>query len=226
MLLRWPQTSPHAGNRFAPGSVLVRFIDHAGFPIEGRASKVISDALRWEARRGRAVVDDQKSMPFAVRNPGEAFRILTTLAEADVNLLAFNIVPLGPESTQLVIFRMLGEMPGLTDNNREKAALVLEGQENLIRLIKKYDITTGFGTDLINSAYKRLPREFTERAQYWTPAEVLRRENGVIVIQGMELGRAFSIVVSENLGSMSASIAAEDLTVSVFGACTPLQTGR
>jgi hypothetical protein len=59
-----------------------------------------------------------------------------------------------------------------------------------------------------------------------TPAEVLRREDGVIVIQGMELGRAFSIVVSENLGSMSASIAAEDLTVSVFGACTPLQTGR
>jgi hypothetical protein len=59
-----------------------------------------------------------------------------------------------------------------------------------------------------------------------TPAEVLRRENGVIVIQGMELGRAFSIVVSEDLGSMSASIAAEDLTVSVFGACTPLQTRR
>jgi hypothetical protein len=59
-----------------------------------------------------------------------------------------------------------------------------------------------------------------------TPAEFLRREDGVIVIQGMELGRAFSIVVSEDLGSMSASIAAEDLTVSVFGACTPLQTGR
>jgi len=59
-----------------------------------------------------------------------------------------------------------------------------------------------------------------------TPAEVLRREDGMIVIQGMELGRAFSIVVSEDLGSMSASIAAEHLTVSVFGACTPLQTRR
>ena len=62
---------------------------------------------------------------------------------------------------QSKIFRTLGEMPGLSDNNREKAALVLEGQENLIRLIKKYDITTGFGTDLINSAYKKLPEEFT-----------------------------------------------------------------
>ncbi len=78
-------------------------------------------------------------------------------------------------STQLVIFRTLGEMPGLSDNNREKAALVLEGQENLIRLIKKYDITTGFGTDLINSAYKKLPEEFTQRANYWSPAEVLHQ---------------------------------------------------
>ncbi len=78
-------------------------------------------------------------------------------------------------STQLVIFRSLAEMPGLTVNNRQKAALVLEGQENLIRLIKKYDITTGFGTDLINSAYKKLAREFIERAQYWTPAEVLQQ---------------------------------------------------
>ncbi|MEO1247776.1 MAG: amidohydrolase family protein [Pseudomonadota bacterium] len=78
-------------------------------------------------------------------------------------------------STQLVIFQSLGEMPGLTDNNREKAALVLEGQENLIRLIKKYGITTGFGTDLIQSAYTRLPQEFTARAEYWTAAEVLRQ---------------------------------------------------
>jgi len=95
-------------------------------------------------------------------------------------------------STQLVIFRMLGEMPGLTDNNREKAALVLEGQENLIRLIKKYDITTGFGTDLINSAYKRLPREFTERAQYWTPAEVLRQatsESAAVIRMSGKLNR-------------------------------------
>ena len=78
-------------------------------------------------------------------------------------------------STQLVIFRTLGEMPGLTDNNRAKAALVLEGQENLIRLIKKYDIRTGFGTDLINSAYKKLPEEFTARGNYWTAAEVLHQ---------------------------------------------------
>ncbi len=92
--------------------------------------------------------------------------------DATARLVAENDVVI---STQLVIFRTLGEMPGLTDNNREKAALVLEGQENLIRLIKKYGITTGFGTDLINSAYRKLPEEFTARANYWTPAEVLHQ---------------------------------------------------
>ncbi|MGB5160090.1 MAG: hypothetical protein WBP10_00190 [Thermoanaerobaculia bacterium] len=59
-----------------------------------------------------------------------------------------------------------------------------------------------------------------------TPAEVLRREDGLIFIQGMEFGRAFSIVVAEDIGSMSAAIAGEDFTVSVFGACTPLPAGR
>jgi len=50
---------------------------------------------------------------------------------------------------------------------------VLEGQENLIKLIKKYDITTGFSTDLVFGMYPMLMREFTERALYWSPVEVL-----------------------------------------------------
>lgn len=78
-------------------------------------------------------------------------------------------------STQLVIFRSLLEMEGMTDNQREKAALVRSGQENLIELIKKYDITTGFSTDFIFGVYQALPREFTERALFWSNVEVLRQ---------------------------------------------------
>jgi hypothetical protein len=59
-----------------------------------------------------------------------------------------------------------------------------------------------------------------------TPVEVLRREDGVIFIQGRELGRAFSVVVSEDTGRQSAVIAGQDLTISIFGACTPVRTGR
>ena len=76
-------------------------------------------------------------------------------------------------STQLVVYRALKDLPGITEGNLEKLAVVLEGQENLIGLIKKYDITTGFATDLIGGMYPMLTREFTERAMYWTPAEVL-----------------------------------------------------
>ena len=36
--------------------------------------------------------------------PGEAYKLLAQLATAEVNLLAFNAVPVGPEQTQLVIF--------------------------------------------------------------------------------------------------------------------------
>lgn len=76
-------------------------------------------------------------------------------------------------STQLVVYRALADLPGITETNLQKLDVVLKGQENLIQLIKKYDITTGFATDLIAGMYPMLTREFTERAMYWTPAEVL-----------------------------------------------------
>ena len=76
-------------------------------------------------------------------------------------------------TTQLVVYRELANLPGITETHLEKLDVVLKGQENLIGLIKKYDITTGFATDLIAGMYPMLTREFTERAMYWTPAEVL-----------------------------------------------------
>ena len=36
--------------------------------------------------------------------PGEAYRFLSQLATAEVNLLAFSAIPIGPEHTQLVLF--------------------------------------------------------------------------------------------------------------------------
>ena len=36
--------------------------------------------------------------------PGEAYRLLSALAAVEVNLLAFNAIPMGPEHTQLVLF--------------------------------------------------------------------------------------------------------------------------
>jgi hypothetical protein len=58
-----------------------------------------------------------------------------------------------------------------------------------------------------------------------TPIDTLRRDNGAIVLQGFEKGRAFSIVIIQETGAMSAAVAAEGKAVGVFGACTPITSG-
>jgi len=95
-------------------------------------------------------------------------------------------------STQLYIFRQLLDTEYMTDFQREKARLVRAGQENLIRLIRKYDITTGFSTDFIFGEYDALPFEFTERAEFWPNAEVLHQataEGGEIIRMAGKLNR-------------------------------------
>ena len=78
-------------------------------------------------------------------------------------------------STQIAIFRMGAELPGLAEKNRKKMLQVLEGQANLIALIKKYGIKTGFGTDFVFGSYPRVNQEFAARTEAFTPAEILRQ---------------------------------------------------
>jgi imidazolonepropionase-like amidohydrolase len=95
-------------------------------------------------------------------------------------------------STQLYIFRNEGAVAGMSELNRRKMQEVSAGAENLIRLIKKYDITTGFSTDFIYGNYHALPLEFMQRAEFWTPAEVLRQatsEGGKVIRMAGKLNR-------------------------------------
>ncbi len=55
-----------------------------------------------------------------------------------------------------------------------------------------------------------------------TKIDQLRREDGMIVLQGFERGRAFSFVINEETGVLSAAVAAQGKAVAVFGACTPM----
>ena len=59
-----------------------------------------------------------------------------------------------------------------------------------------------------------------------TPVRTLVREDGQIFLQGVEGGRAFSFVITEASGMASIAVAREDLTVSIFGVCTPIPTGK
>jgi hypothetical protein len=55
-----------------------------------------------------------------------------------------------------------------------------------------------------------------------TPIQHLERAEGTVFVQGVERGRAFSFVIVEETGMLSAAVAADGISVSVFGACTPL----
>ena len=95
-------------------------------------------------------------------------------------------------NTQLVTYRTLQDLDNISQTNLEKLELVLKGQDNLIRLIQKYDIVTGFGTDFVNGAYVLIGDEFVARAEYWPPTEILRQatsESGEVIRMSGKLNR-------------------------------------
>lgn len=54
-----------------------------------------------------------------------------------------------------------------------------------------------------------------------TPIVNVQRTKGLIILQGSERGRAFSFVINEASGEITAAVAREGIAVAVFGACTP-----
>jgi hypothetical protein len=74
--------------------------------------------------------------------PGEGCKLLTKLASAEVNLLAFTAIPIGPERTQLVLFPehvelliRAAEESDFTLVGPQKAFLV-QGDDQLAELIE------------------------------------------------------------------------------------------
>jgi hypothetical protein len=53
-----------------------------------------------------------------------------------------------------------------------------------------------------------------------TPFTSYEREDGLIYLQGIEGGRAFSFVIEEITGSLTAAVSRDGIAVNVFGACT------
>jgi hypothetical protein len=69
---------------------------------------------------------------------------------------------------------------------------------------------------------KRLATTTASGLNRETPIEHLSRVDGTIVFHGFEMGRAFSWVIDEGTGHVTAAVATDGLAVAVFGACTPL----
>lgn len=53
-----------------------------------------------------------------------------------------------------------------------------------------------------------------------SPIRSLQKEDGLIILQGFEAGRAFSYVIDEATGISTVSVARDGASIGVFGACT------
>ena len=73
----------------------------------------------------------------------------------------------------------------------------------------------------IDFTEKRLATTAASGQNRSTSFKNLERNEGIIYLQGVEGGRAFSFVIVEATGSLSVAVATEGGTTSVLGACTP-----
>jgi len=82
----------------------------------------------------------------------------------------------------------------------------------------EFDVPQFIEVDL---GQKRLSTTKASGQSRTTPIVNLERDGGQIVLQGYENKRAFSFLIDEKTGWVTAAIARRDLAVTVFGACTP-----
>jgi hypothetical protein len=59
-----------------------------------------------------------------------------------------------------------------------------------------------------------------------TSIKNIEREDGMIILQGYEGGRAFSFMIEKKTGMLTAAVARGNLGVVVFGSCTPLPSSK
>ncbi len=73
---------------------------------------------------------------------------------------------------------------------------------------------------VINPGKKTLKTTKASNQNRSTSFSSVERDNGLIYLQGMENGRAFSFVIDEASGHMTVAVLRDGVSVSVFGACT------
>lgn len=101
-----------------------------------------------------------------------------------------------------------------------QATLCVEDGECTVELPWNVNIPQFIEVDL---TAKRLATTAASAENRATPIEHLSRGDGVIVFHGFEMGRAFSWVVDEVTGHVTAAMAADGVAVAVFGVCTPIE---
>lgn len=69
---------------------------------------------------------------------------------------------------------------------------------------------------------KRIQTTAASSDQRETPLQTVQRDNGTILIHGVQGGRAFSWLIAETSGEGTLSVAGDGLGLTVFTVCTPV----
>jgi imidazolonepropionase-like amidohydrolase len=94
--------------------------------------------------------------------------------EATLQLMAEKGIPL---STQVMPFVSTQELPGMTEVNKRKFRQVEEATDQVMRLARKHKVWITFSSDLVGTPENQAqqPKEFTQRARWFQPIEILRQ---------------------------------------------------
>ena len=131
--------------------------------------------------------------------------------------------------TAILFVALLGSMPAIGDDLSGADRLLCSSVQATVCSIDAdcevgppwdWNIPQFIQIDLEKKTLGTTPASGEQRV---TPVTNLVREDGVIVLQGFENGRAFSFVIHESSGQASVAVARDGVTVSVFAACTPQQ---
>ena len=135
-------------------------------------------------------------------------------------------------SVVLGIAMVMGGAPALCDN-LAGADRVLCSASTVIKCGESGDCVMGSPMELnipqfieIDLKAKRLSTTRASGENRSTPIVSMRREDGNLILQGYENGRAFSFVIAEATGLLSVAVARDGISVAVFGACTPTSGSR
>jgi len=100
-----------------------------------------------------------------------------------------------------------------------EATACFEGAECVKSFPFELNIPQFVAVDLAKKTLSTTEASFESRV---TPIRHFDRAEGLLVLQGLEEGRAFSMVIDEVTGFLSATVTTDGMGVTLFGACTPL----
>lgn len=78
----------------------------------------------------------------------------------------------------------------------------------------------------VDLVQKRLSTTKASGENRVTEIRNLHREGGVVLLQGMDRGRAFSWLIRESTGLMTVAVATDGFGITVFGSCTPMPASK